>query len=161
MKYTNLLTFILIFATTGCDQQAFQSAFPPEGYFDPVLVVELEPDVLNYSGEIVHQYRGDYSISLSFEKTNPVGKGYGLPALHLLCSLTDEGRMKRVPCGNSLLPYWGEESGVSIGIYSIPAAVQTGEAVTFSLEFLKNEELENILEAYGKVSLMIKKWSDL
>lgn len=161
MKYANLLILMLLLATSGCDQQAVHSAFPPEGYFDPVLVVELEPDVLNYSGEVTHKYAGDYSISLSFEKANPIGEGYGLPALHLICSLTDDGRTKQIPCGNSLLPYWGEESGVSIGIYSIPATVQTGEAVTFSLEFLKNEELESILEAYGKVSLMIKKWSDL
>ena len=81
--------------------------------------------------------------------------------MHLKCSYSNEGFMKQVPCGISLLPYWGEESGVSIGIYSIPAIVQTGEAVTFSLEFLKKEELENILESYGKVSLVINKWSDL
>ena len=161
MKYANLLIFVLLLATSGCDQEAVYSAFPPEGYFDPVLIVELEPDVLIYSQEMVHKYSGDYSISLSFEKVNPVGKGYGLPPLHLKCSYTDEGRVKQIPCGNSLLPYWGEESGLSIGIYSIPATVRQGEPVTFSLEFFKNEELESILESYGKVSLMIKKWSDL
>jgi hypothetical protein len=161
MKYNNLLIFMLLFASPGCDEQAFYSAFPPEGYFNPVLIVDLEPDVLNYSGGVIHKYSGDYSISLSFEKANPTGKGYALPALHLICSYTNDRREKQIPCGNSLLPYWGEESGVSIGIYSIPATVQKGEEVTFSLEFLKNEELEYILESYGKVSLMIKKWSDL
>lgn len=161
MKNANLLIPILLLITSGCDEQAFHSAFPPEGYFDPIIINELERDVLNYSGEIVHRYGGDYSISLSFEKANPTGTGYGLSALHLKCSYTDQGRSKQVVCGNSLLPYWGEESGLSIGIYSVPATVEQGEPVTFSLEFLEHEELENILESYGKVTLMIKKWSDL
>ncbi len=83
MKYAKLLIFLLLFAMSGCDEQTIYSAFPPEGYFDPILTVELEPGVLNYSGETIHKYSGDYSISLSFEKANPVGKGYGLPPLRL------------------------------------------------------------------------------
>ena len=64
MKYAKLLIFLLLFAMSGCDEQTIYSAFPPEGYFDPILTVELEPGVLNYSGETIHKYSGDYSISL-------------------------------------------------------------------------------------------------
>jgi hypothetical protein len=161
IKYTGLLTLILTYSLSGCYEQEFYSAFPPDGYFDPLLVIELKPDVLKYGGEITHQYSGDYSISLSFERSNPIGKGYDLQSLDVKCIFGNVVNMNQVSCGISLLPYWGEESGVSIGIYNVPEAVNRKEPVFLSLEFQSIQELEDIIDSYGKVSISIEKRSDL
>ena len=160
MKYSKILILALTLATSGCDEQALYSVFPPDDYYDPVFEVELRPDVLTYSGEISHQYIGDYSISLSFEKPNAIGYGYDIKTLQLQCAFKNATQTTKLQCGNSLLEYWGDESGISIGIYGIPEVAKKHEVVLFTLEFPAGEELEEIIDAYGKVSLSINKWAD-
>ena len=152
---------MFVMAVMGCDGQTYYSIFPPDDYFDPVFAIELQPDVLDYSGEITHPYAGDYSISLSFEMPNPVGDGYDLRALKLDCAFNGGEVTRKLSCGDTLLPYWGEESGISIGIYSIPEAAGKQETVSFRIRFLNPQELGNILGAHGKTSILIRKWSDL
>jgi len=161
MKYIKILILVLPFATWGCDEQAFRSAFPPNGYFEPIFTVELKPDTLTYNGEFSHEYSGDYSISLSFERPNPKGYGYDIERLQVQCAFENATHITQLQCGNSLLEYWGDESGISIGLYNIPEAVRKHEIVSFSLEFQNSKELETIFETHGKISLIINKWSDL
>jgi len=161
MKYAKVLVLMLFLVVFGCDKQTLYSAFPPDDYFDPIFEVELEPNVLKYNGNLSHKYSGDYSISLSLERPNPAGYGYDIQALQVNCAFKNPTQVKQLQCGNSLLAYWGEESGISIGIYNIPEAAGMNETVSFTLEFQNIEELKTIFNSFGRVSLLIKKWSDL
>ena len=161
MNRTGLLCLFLLFAAAGCDDPAFRSAFPPEGYFDPLLEIELRPGVSEYRGEIVHDHEGDYSVSIALARANAVGAGYEFQRLDVQCEFSMAAESTRLNCGQSLAPYRGEESGISIGLYRVPRTVETGEAVMFTLRFHDLKELESLIATHGSATLVVHKWSDL
>ena len=104
--------------------ESVRSAFPPEGYFDPIFSTQIESGRVEYGGPITHEYSGLYSVTLAFEKYTPIGTTYGYSKLQLACSMELDSRIIEFECGESLREYWGKEaSGISVATSDIPEVV--------------------------------------
>lgn len=161
-RFVLLLLSVFALYAEGCDMESLRSAFPPEGYFDPIFSTQIEAGRVEYGGPITHEYSGKYSVSLAFEKQNPIGAGYDYIKLKLACSMESDSRIVEFECGQSLLEYWGKEtSGISVATYEIPELVPVDRRVQFHLKFESADELEGMLDTQGQVSLFVEKWSDL
>jgi hypothetical protein len=153
---------VFVFGTLcGCDSTVFYSMFPPEGYYEPVLAMDVNSHAKAYSSDIVHKYKGRYSVSLVFDRPNDVGTGYDLEHLDIHCTMSHGESTVDIPCGTRLLPFWGEESGISLAVYQVPDMAPQNENVVFRLEFQSEEQLKSVEARFGPIGLRIAKWSDL
>ena len=159
------LTVIAVIAACGalasCDDSLLFELFPPDDYFDPVLSMRIDPQVTAHRAPLEHKYKGMYSISLVLEKPASVGTAYEVEHLNANCAFEFEQSRVDVPCGAELLPFWGDESGISISTYQVPAVVPNNEEVEFIIEFEETEQILQLDLKHGPVILKIAKWSDL
>lgn len=146
----------------GCREETFHALFPPEGYYAPVLAIDLQRGVLSYRTSAKLKYQGDYSLSLQFGRANPVGVGYSFSELRVRCTVAVPSRPGlSETCDQPLLPFWGESSGISLGRLNVPLTIPKESLVELHVEFLDSEELAALLEAHGPATLVLEKWSDL
>jgi hypothetical protein len=146
---------------TGCDEAIFYSLFPPKDYYDPVLSMNIDPDVSLYSSDVIHVYKGSYSISLILQQAPGVEAGYSFTELDVNCAIEHQRSRIEIPCGVELLPFWGEDSGISVGTYAVPVLIPQKEKVRFYVEFTQAGQLQMLETQHGPIELRIDKWSDL
>lgn len=158
----NLVLGALVFCgVVACDEEHRNALNPPDGYYDPIWDMETQNGKADYSGQLVHKFAGKYSISLAFEKPASVSQGYDFDELQMSCTFSVEGSLVELPCGKSLLYYSGDRSGVSIALYSVPDNVPEDVPVELSVAFGSATDLDRLIAAYGKVEIVVSKWSDL
>ncbi len=151
---------ILVIWLPGCSEELYYNIFPPEGYYDPIVIEEINPTKATYKLNLTHKYKGIYVIALAFETPNPVGRGYGLEVIDVACSIGNSTKPMELSCGHELLHFWGETSGLAIALYNIPEVAGKGEPVQFLIKFGNIDNLLQQLVDQGQVSLIIEKWSD-
>ncbi|MGK2924468.1 MAG: hypothetical protein ACSLE2_02495 [Lysobacterales bacterium] len=153
-------TFVL-FGVIACDEVHWNALFPPDGIYDPILEIETKKGQPDYSGELVNQFAGKYSISLAFEKPAPIAQGYDLSEIQMSCAFSAEGGIVELPCGKTLVHFWGDESGLSVARYSVPEDIPKGMSVDLRVAFKSTLVLDELIATRGKVRIFVQKWSDL
>ena len=156
-----VLATLVFCGVAACDTEHWNELFPPDGYYDPIWEIETQNGKVGYSGQLVHEFAGKYSISLAFEKPASVSQGYDFDELHMSCTFSAEGAVVELPCGKSLLYYQGDRSGVSVALYSVPDDLPGDVPVELSVVFLSAAELDKLTATHGKVEIVVGKWSDL
>lgn len=156
-----ILGTIVLFAVIACDEVHWNALFPPDGFYDPILEIETKQGQKDYTGELVNRFAGKYSISLAFERPAPVAQGYDLSEIPMSCAFSAEGDIIELPCGKTLVHFWGDESGLSIARYSVPDDVPKGMPVNLRVAFKSTVVLDELIAIRGKVKIFVQKWSDL
>ena len=156
-----ILGTFALFGVVACDEVHWNALFPPDGFYDPILEIETKKGRTDYSGELVNRFAGKYSISLAFERPAPVAQGYDLSEIPMSCVFSAEGGIIELPCGKTLVHFWGDESGLSVARYSVPDDVPKGMPVDLRVAFKSTVVLDELIATRGKVRIFVQKWSDL
>jgi hypothetical protein len=155
------LSAAVICGVVACDEEHWNALVPPDGYYDPIWEIQTQNGKADYSGRLVHEFSGKYSISLAFENPTPVSQGYDFDELQMSCTFSVEGVPVELPCGTSLLHYWGDRSGVSVALYSVPGDFPKDVPVELTVVFGSATEFAELTAAHGRVDIIVRKWSDL
>ena len=152
---------LVLCGVVACDEAHWNAAFPPDGYYDPIWESGMTRGTGAYSGRLVHQFSGAYSISLAFEEAATISEGYAFDELGMSCTFLVDDSLLEVPCGKSLLSYWGDRNGVSVALYSVPEDLPKGVPVEMRVVFGSLAEVEEVVDHHGDVKIVVQNWSEL